>query len=159
MEEELQKQIDDIKKSIGIDHQHNGFDMTKVEWININTKKLFIHHTIVTGATAGNYGTFYIVPFPCVLMGFKEVHQVLGTDVGAVTVTLERLTGTQAPDAGTEMLLTPLSLKTTINTVQSGVMSIPASRSLATNDRLCLKDAGTLTAVSNVCVIIELKII
>ena len=92
--------------------------------------------------------------------GFKEVHETAGTDGSAVTVTLEKLTGTQAPDAGTVLLSSALSLKAIANTVQTGTLvSTVSSRNFNAGDRLCLKDAGVLTTVANVTVIVEVIII
>lgn len=90
---------------------------------------------------------------------FREVHQTAGTDAGAVTLDLEKLTGTQNLDAGAAVLNATLSLKATINTVQTATLTDTlTSRSLARGDRLALKDSGTLTAVQNVSVIVELII-
>jgi len=166
----IQQQIDNLKNEIErlkndkltFDHQHTGLDFSRVVWDNISTKKLYIHHTLygANAATAANYGTFFIVPFACVVNGFKEIHQVAGSDAGAVTLTLEKLTGTTAPDSGAVVLSAALSLKATANTLQEGVMTITnADRTLAKDDRLCLKDAGTLTNVSNVSVLIELIVL
>jgi len=144
------------------DHRHNGFDASRVFFSDIIDRKVLFSHTIVgtSAATAANYGVFFNVPFPCYVNSFSESHQALGTDGGAVTLQLEKLTSGQAPDAGTVLLSTALSLKTTINTVQSGVIvPLNTSYNLAAGDRLCLKDAGTLTAVSNVTVTVELVII
>ena len=148
------------------DHRHNGVDAPQISFQDIKQRKIYVHHTIqgTAAATAGNYGTFYIVPMPCYVSGFKEVHQTAGSDGSAVTVTLEKLTGTTAPDSGKELLTTALSLKATANTVQTGTIvstltsGIPDKR-LAAGDRLCMKDSGTLTAVNNVTVVVELTII
>lgn len=146
-----------------LDHFHNGFDSSRVYWGDINLKKIYLEHTIfgTNAATAANYGVFFIAPQAVQVTGFREVHQTLGTDGGAVTVTLEKLTSGQAPDAGGVLLDTALSLKTTINTVQTGTLitTTTANLSLAKNDRLCLKDAGVLTSVANVTVLVELTIV
>lgn len=144
------------------DHRHNGFDVSRVYFDDLVDRKIQVNHTIVgtAAATAANYGVFFIAPFPCYVSSFREVHQTLGTDGGAVTLQLEKLTSGQAPDSGTALLSTALSLKTTINVVQSGVIvPLNTSYNLATGDRLCLKDAGTLTAVANVTVSVELVLI
>ncbi len=169
MNEELQKQIDSLKKEIDKmrknpalpEHLHNGFDSTRVNWSDIYQRKLIIHHTIqgTAAATAANYGVFFIVPAACVLTKVQEVHQTLGTDAGAVTLDIEKLTGTQALDAGVAMLASTFSLKATINTVVTGTLSATlTSRSLVAGDRLAMKDAGVLTAVANVTVMVELTL-
>lgn len=144
------------------DHQHTGFDASNVTWANITGKKLYVSHTIqgTAAATATNYGVFFIAPFACYISGFKEVHQTAGTDGGAVTLTLEKLSGTTAPDSGSVMLASTLSLKGTANTVQTGTLTTTlANRNLAIGDRMCLKDAGVLTSVANVTVLCELTVI
>ena len=169
MNDELQKQIDALRKDVDKirkdpplpEHLHNGFDSTRVNYSDIYQKKLYIHHTIqgISAATAGYYGVFYVIPAACVLTGFKEVHQTLGTDAGAVTLQLEKLTGTQALDAGVAMLATALSLKATVNSVQTATLTgTLADRSLVAGDRLALDDSGTLTAVANVTVMVELTL-
>lgn len=169
IDKEFENRIDNLTRTIGdlkrkpplADHQHNGFDATRVEFGDIEFKKVWVHHTIVgtAAATAANYGVFYIVPFACTLTAFKEVHQTAGTDAGAVTLDLEKLTGTQALDAGAVMLASTLSLKATINSVQTATLTNTlTNRNLVAGDRLALKDAGTLTAVANVTVMVELQI-
>lgn len=150
------------KRPLLEDHQHNGFDSTMVEYIDIAHKKLYVNHTIygTNAATAANYGVFYIVPVACVVTGFQEVHQTAGTDGSAVTVTLEKLIGTEALDAGAVVLTTALSLKATINSVQTGALTLTlANRTLKAGDRLALKDAGALTSVAGVTVKVELTVI
>lgn len=144
------------------DHFHNRYDASPINFIDIYQKKVWVHHTIqgTAAATAANYGVFYIVPAACYITKFQEVHQTAGSDAGAVTVSLEKLTGTTALDSGTDVLSTALSLKATANTVQTGTLtSTLGARTLAAGNRLALKDTGTLTAVANVTVLIELVII
>lgn len=160
--QELSKRIFALEKSpFLVDHQHTGFDSSRIAWIDIYEKKAYIPHMIVgtAAATAANYGVFFIVPFSCYLLKFQEVHQTAGTDAGTVTVTLEKLTGTQALDAGVEMLSTALSLKAAVNTVQTGTLTgTLANRNLAVGNRLAMKDSGTLTAVANVTASVELQL-
>ena len=116
-------------------------------------------HTLIgtTASTAANYTVFFIAPAPCYVSSFKEVHQTAGTDAGAVTLQLEKLNSTEALDAGDNVLATALSLKSAIDTVQTATLTTTnANRTLATGDRLAMKDAGTLTAVANVTVLLEL---
>lgn len=144
------------------DHRHNGFDVSRVFWSDLVSRKLYLEHTIqgTNAATAAFYGVFWIAPFACYVSEFREVHQTAGSDGSAVTVTLEKLTGTQAPDSGTAMLTTALSLKATANTVATGVLTpTTANLNLVRGDRLGLKDAGTLTAVANVTTVTEITII
>ena len=112
-----------------------------------------------SAATAANYGTFFTADKTYAVSAVTEVHGTLGTDAGAVTVQIEKLTGTQAPDSGTVLLSTALNLKSTINTVQYGTIVASGANILLRGDRLCLKDAGTLTAVANVQVTLYLEIL
>ena len=82
----------------------------------------------------------------------------LGTDAGAVSLNIEKLTGTRALDEGSAMLSTAFDLKASINVVRTGTLTTASSvRSLARGDRLALDDAGTLTAVANVTISVELQ--
>lgn len=168
--QQLQQQISALERKIVMmendrikfDHGHTGFDFSRVEYKDIAKKEIYINHTLygTAAATAANYGVIFIAPCPCVLKKFSEVHQTAGSDAGAVTLTLEKLTGTTAPDSGAVMLSSALSLKTTANTVQDGTPTLTlANRTLAIGDRLCLKDAGTLTDVANVTIKIELLVL
>jgi hypothetical protein len=168
MAEDIQKQIDElVKRTKSLEgqvqqpsHYHNGFDSNQIAFVDIYQKKLYVHHTIVgtAAATAANYGVFYIAPVACLVTRIQEVHQTAGTDGGAVTLNIEKLTSGVAPDSGSTILTTALSLKATINTVQTGGITVTSSaKTLAAGDRLCMKDTGTLTAVANVTVLVELQ--
>lgn len=141
-------------------HSHNGIDNLRVYFHDIRERTELICHTIqgTAALTASNYGVFFIAPKPCVVLQVKEVHQVAGTDSGSVLVNIEKLTGTQALDAGVLVMSTAISLKATANSVQNGSMSPTiANRRLAEGDRLAVKDTGTLTSVSNVTLITEIQ--
>lgn len=110
-------------------------------------------------ATATNYGVFFIANRPIEIMKIKEVHSTAGSDGGAVTLQIEKLTGTTALDSGSTILNTAFDLKGTANTVvsYSGYIGLNANRQLVEGDRLALKDAGTLTSLAGVCVTIYYK--
>jgi hypothetical protein len=80
---------------------------------------------------------FYIAYGPTQVVSVKAVHTVAGI-TGALTLMVEKDTGTSAPGAGALNVLTPaLSLIGTIKTVQSGVLSTTtADLLLAKGDRL-----------------------
>lgn len=163
---DLENRIKKLEEPRGVqmrvkDHFHNGNDASRIQWKDVAQRREYIPWTIygADAATAGNYGVFFIVPFLCTVVGFKEVHQTAGTDAGAVTLQLEKLTGTEALDAGVNVLSTALSLKAAANTVQEGALTTTlANRNLAEDDRLALKDSGVLTGVANVSVLVELLI-
>lgn len=144
-----------------VDHVHN-FDASPVNFGSITGKKFYIAHTVIDSmaATAANYGVFFIAPVGCTVTDFREVHKTAGSDGGAVTVQLEKLASAIPPDSGNLVLNAALSLKATANVVQQATLTTTlAYRSLIKNDRLCLKDAGVLTAVANVTVIVELTVV
>ena len=145
----------EVEKFPPLEHFHTT---DKIDFRDLRGKKFYIHHTIygTDAATAGNYGVFWIVPFDCTITEIREVHQTAGTDAGAVSLQIEKLTGTQALDAGVATLSTAFDLKGTINSVNTGALTTTlADLRLVRGDRLAMDDAGTLTSVANVTVIIE----
>ena len=113
-------------------------------------------------ATAANYGMFWIAPFDCVVVRVDEVHATAGTNGGAVTLDVEKLTGTTAEGSGVSVLASTFNLKSTANTVvrifpSTSVTSNVPQKQLVRGDRLALLTSGTLTAVNNVVVVVILK--
>jgi len=108
-------------------------------------------------ATAANYDVFFTADTSCQVVSISETHRVLGTDAGAVTLNVEKLTSGQTLGAGVNILTTALSLKTTINIPQYGVLANGSGRVLNKGDRLALVDSGTLTAVAGLVVTVTLK--
>lgn len=164
--DELKQQLQDaiLKDKENIpDHTHTGFDVSKVLYDDIDQKKIYIVHTIqgAAAATAANYSVFFpYAPFKCYLNRFFEIHQTAGTDGGAVTLNIEKLTSTQALGSGVDMLESALSLKATADTAQEGQMTLTTiNRYLEIGDRMAMKDAGTLTDVANVSIICELIVV
>lgn len=124
----------------------------------IRNKRGVIHHTIpgTQAQTSGNYSVIFIAPCPLVILGAKEVHTAAGTDASAVTLDIEKLTGTQAPGAGVSILKDTFDLKGTADTIQSTLPTLTSNdRNLFKDDRIALEVTGTLTAVENVTIIIE----
>lgn len=83
----------------------------------------------------------YLAPAECQVVAISERHSVVGG--AAATVTLEKLTGTQAPGAGTE-IATPLSLTSAINTTATGVLASTAICTLQAGEALAVKVGGTI---------------
>lgn len=74
----------------------------------------------------------------------EEVHSVAESTATTLTVTLMKLTGTQAPSAGTNVTESEFSLKAAADTVQVGAVSTTAGvATLADGDRLGLLCAMT----------------
>jgi len=131
--------------------------------LNFDYRFLRNKRTVITavvqgtaGATAGNYDVFWVAPFGCIIETIRETHTTLGTDGGAVTLNVEKLTSGQASGAGTDLLSSTIDLKGTIDTPVDGTLSTTISTlQIAENDRLGLVLAGTPTSVANVVVTIE----
>lgn len=108
-------------------------------------------------ATAANYEVFFIALRPYYVMEISEVHRVAGTDAGAVTLDIERLSGTEALDAGDALCVSTFNLKSAINTVVTKKTTALQNTLLRVGDRLALKDAGTPTDVAGLTITILLK--
>ena len=150
-----------VLESLIKEHNHNGLSTPQINYSDLFTKgKIYIHHTIygADAATAGNYGVFWIVPFSCSVTEIREVHQTAGSSADAA-LQIEKLTGTQALDAGVT-LNTAIELDGTANTVVTATLTTTGvDLQLARGDRLACKDSGTLTSCANVTVVIEVTLI
>lgn len=90
----------------------------------------------------------------------REAHTVLGTDGGGLTMTIEKLTGTQAPGGGSNMFKTStFNLAAAVNTGQRLAASAllatmsaaqKAARLVSPGDRVSLTITGVTTAVAGV---------
>ena len=142
-------------------HTHNDLDSPAVSFLSLKNRSEVLHFILpgTSAATAGNYGVSFIAPYKCLFLGATEVHSTLGTNGSAVTLQVEKLTGTTATGSGVNLLATPFNLKGTINTVQTATPAlIPNSNfNLAVGDRLGLSLSGTPTSVAQVCVVVRLS--
>ncbi len=133
----------------------------KLDLAGVKVPSTFVAAETLQGAaaaTAANYGVFFIAPFACEVVSVREAHTTAGSDAGAVTLDVEKLTGILAPDAGVSVLSATANLKGAANTVQAPALTVTAAnKQLAAGDRLCFKDTGVLTAVAGVAVTVELK--
>lgn len=147
------------------------FGLTKIDQLIINkqegfygvTKPVTVRIPDTTAATAANYTTpFFIADRTYEIISAVERHEVAGSDMGAVTLTVEKVPSGTAPGSGTVVLASTFNLKGTANTNQEQVVlqtfsgSTPIRR-LNRGDALCLKTSGTLTAVDGVTVSVLLK--
>lgn len=167
LDEQIQSSID---QNDGVDqfavaqtpyHTHNKLDSPPVSFQDLinRTEILSVVLPGTSAATAGNYGTFFTAPYKCLFVGATEVHGTLGTDGSAVSLQIQKLTGTTAIGSGTNLLATAFDLKGTINTVQTAKLARSQNSvfNLAIGDRLGLALTGTPTAVAQVCVIVKLS--
>lgn len=136
-----------------------------LKWEDIVSKDgMYITSVIpsTSAATATNYGVFFTARWSTEVQAIIETHDVAGSDLGAVTLQVERLKPGVAPGAGEVLLTTAFDLKSTANTpVTKSKFDFSRTRStvdgllprqLEPGDRLALRTSGTLTAVDQVSV-------
>lgn len=151
----LEQQIKTLTQRIN-QHEHQAADGTTPIW-----KTCFVTHTLfgTTPQTAGNHSIFFVAPFPCFVIGIAEVHSV--ANGGAATLQIEKLTGTQAPGAGTSLLTTAFNLNSTANTTQyagvRGGTTLISQTGLLLGERLAFKESGALVNLANLVVTLQLK--
>lgn len=103
---------------------------------------------------------FFLASRAYKVIGARLIQAVAGSDGGAVTLMLEKLTGTTAPGSGTDLLTAAWNLKGTANTQQVGTLvASAASLTLAAGNRLGLNLTGTPTAVAGVVVEVDLQVL
>ena len=101
---------------------------------------------------------FFIARHPCEVLWVAESHIVAGTDAGAVTMDIVKLTDGQAVASGVSILASTFDMKSTANTVVSKQgKDLSPNRQLKPNDRLALKFTGVLTNLTGVQVTLYLK--
>lgn len=129
--------------------------------LTVGSKKIANTFTVTAvlpgaaAATAANYGPFWIAPFACEVVEVTEIHTHVGGS--GASVTIERLQGTEAPDGGDDLLDAAFDLTSTANTLQTGSVVTDGTQVLAAGNRLGIKDAGTLTAATDLVVTVTLK--
>ena len=104
----------------------------------------------------------YIADVPCEVVAVREVHETAGSDGGAVTLDIKKVTGTTAGTSGTSILASTFNLKSTAATVvtknaASGLTATLANRKLDAGDRLFIDLTGTLTALAGGLVTVYIK--
>lgn len=104
-------------------------------------------------ATAANYGTFFIADRRYKVKSVRSVHR---TASSSGTVMVERLQGTEAKDAGDDLLSAAISTAGTGDTVNTGTLVTTGVTVLEAGDRLGLVDGGTLTNAVELCVTVVL---
>jgi len=137
-------------------HQHTGVDGSPILQTTVRVNHVLIN---TEPATAGNYSVFFYADTPLTILSISEVHTTAGSSGSAVTLQVERLTGTQAPGAGTTLLTAGFNLRATANTVQTGTLINTSQRQLQKGDRLGLVLTGTPTAVANLLITVVLNTI
>lgn len=117
-----------------------------------------ITFNIPAGAAAGDYDGTIVVPYAWKAVSVSERHQTLGTDGSAVTLMVKKVPSGTAKASGTDMLAAGISLKATIDTVQSPALHAAAANYTgAAGDGIGLVLTGTATAVDGVTVSVEIQ--
>ena len=112
----------------------------------------------VLAQTTAYYGLFFTAYKPCEILLASEVHAIAGTDGGAVTLDIEKCTGTTAIGSGSSVLASTFDLKSTANTVvRKRGKDLSDERQLKPGDRLAIKDTGALTSLQGIQVTLYLK--
>ena len=118
---------------------------------------LRVRESFIITANSPAAGVAIIVDAPMELIAVQEAHSVVGG--AAAVLSVEKLTGTQAPGGGVATMVGTISLTNTVNTVQSATLSAtPANLKFATGDRIVLTLGGTLTGLVGAVVILLRRI-
>jgi hypothetical protein len=97
---------------------------------------------------------FGICPVRSKLIAVKEVHGTAGSDGGAVTLSIERLQGTETSGNGDAVVNATINLKGTADTVQSGTIVNTSSIDVfEEGNRVGINVTGTTTSVANMAVV------
>src|SRR3990167_10421469 len=100
--------------------------------------------------SSASYDTFFVADYDLEIIAAEESHRTAGTDPGAVTLDIYKLTTGQVRASGVTVLSGTFNLKSTAQTpVRKTATTTKANRILKQGDRLALVDAGTLTSVNH----------
>ena len=114
--------------------------------------------TSITKSILGTNFPFFIARHPMEVMWVAESHIVAGTNAGAVTMDVVKLTSGQAVASGVSILTAEFDMKSTANTpVQKQGKDLANTRQLKNGERLALDFTGTLTDLAEVQVTLYLK--
>lgn len=129
---------------------------------------ILIERTIVANADMVDQSIFVVPPGEIFeVQAFSESHATAGNDASAVTLSLTKCTGTQAPASGAALLGSAgagtANLKGTANTPQNfsqdlGTLNVDRSKlRLVAGDRLALDFGGTVTTLAGLTCTVVLK--
>ncbi len=120
---------------------------------------IIIASTTLTGtdpATGANYTAFFIAPYKCVVLKIDAIWSAAST---TGTLNVERLQGTEAQDAGDDLLSATIDTAGAVDTVNAGTLIAGANAApleLAAGDRLGLVDGGNVASCVNLTVTVTL---
>lgn len=102
-------------------------------------------------------GNIFVANRKYKVIGISEVHTTAGSDGSAVTLSVNKCTGTQTPAQGTTLMSGTFDMKGTAQTVQNATLvALQSTLILNAGDRLALDFAGTITALAGVQVTVDL---
>jgi len=134
-----------------------GYKKDNFDFAYIDNKDLIVvNHSLVgvLPATSLNYGVFFIAK-KAVSIVYASACWTTASTSG--TLNLERLSGTEALGAGDNIFINAMSTAGTANTVNTKNTSDLQNITLKIGDRLALKNSGTLTNLTDLCVTVYLK--
>ena len=102
----------------------------------------------------------FVADCDCEIVSATEVHEVLGTDGGAVSADIVKASDGTALSGGTSLLASTFNLKGTINTVQSRKVApgtLATDRTIRAGQRVGINFVGTMTAVAGVNITVILR--
>ena len=119
---------------------------------------LVVNHTLdgAAAAAAASYAPFFIAPYRCIVL---KIDAIWGTASTSGTLNVERLQGTEAHDAGDDLLSATISTAGAANTVNAGTLIAGANAApleLGVGDRLGLVDGGNAATCANLAVTVTL---
>lgn len=157
-EQELQQQIDDLKKRLLLFEAHDHF-ITGGAPISLKNLPFYGFHQAVINLTnlepqtALNYGIFFIADFDLEIIAAQASYKAAAGSVAAVDI--YKLTTGQAKASGVTVLTGTFDLNTTVETpIRKTATTTRANRILKQGDRLALIESGTLTSLNNLTVIV-----
>ncbi len=108
-----------------------------------------------SAATAANFRNFYIAPFGVEVVSVKARFSVAST---SGTLMINKAASGTDTDSGTAVLASTMSLAGTAHTNVSGTLhATVGNRKLSAGDSLGVVDGGTLTNLTDLVVMVELK--
>lgn len=120
--------------------------------------------SVVMGANAEVVDTFiFVANGEYEIVGVTEVHDVKGTDAGAVTLDVVRCASGTTIASGTSLLASTFDLKSTADTpvrktiANGGIKQAEADRIITDGQAIAINITGTTTAVAGLAATVWLK--
>jgi hypothetical protein len=114
--------------------------------------------TLIAAPPVAGSTTFFIADRPYQVVSVAEIHPVASTG-GASTAIVTKDTGTGAPGSGSSVLAgaATFNLAGTANTLQTINGVATGVSQLAVGDRLALQLTGTLTSMTSISIVVQLR--